>query len=38
MRNWELVEPVVEAHCAPAAQDYDLCRQLARNMAGKLNG
>ncbi len=33
---WDLVEPVVEANCAPAAEDLKKCEDLGRNVVRRL--
>lgn len=34
--KWELVEPVVEARCAPKEEDLAKCKELAKNIALRL--
>jgi len=34
--KWEIVEPVVEVKCAPTADNLEACKQLGRNVAGKI--
>lgn len=34
--GWELVEPVVEAHCAPKEEDLRHCRELGKTIARRL--
>ncbi|MHC4718152.1 MAG: FprA family A-type flavoprotein [Planctomycetota bacterium] len=36
--KYDLVEPVVEARCAPTETDLEACRQLGRNLASALRG
>ncbi|MCJ7543962.1 MAG: hypothetical protein MUP47_05255 [Phycisphaerae bacterium] len=31
--KWDLISPVVEAHCSPTDKDLDDCRQLGLNLA-----
>ena len=36
--NYRLVEPVVEAHCAPTGEDLAACHQLGQNLAAAVKG
>ncbi|MBN1282935.1 MAG: FprA family A-type flavoprotein [Proteobacteria bacterium] len=35
---WDLVEPIVEARCAPSAEDLKRCEELGRNVVKRLRG
>jgi len=34
--GWDLVEPIIEAHCAPTPDDLKMCEQLGQNIVKRL--